>query len=82
MVHVGKYDYKGHRITIGYDEKSPNPRTRHNTIGKLLYLVNSHYSLGDEETTEKKVEKIMNNTNNICLPVFAFIHNETPLSTK
>lgn len=49
-------------------------------LGKIVY-VSWRYKLGDEKVSNEQLEEIMNDKNNIVLPVYAYIHGGVSLNT-
>jgi hypothetical protein len=71
--------YKGHTINIDQDEYAENPREDEN-VGEILYT--SHrYTLGDRRVEADEIRAITEDPKNIWLPVYAYIHGGTSLST-
>ena len=72
--------YKKHTIELIQDEDASNPRDDEN-VGTMLYTSN-RYTLGDKRVSAEEIEEIVNNPDNICLAVYAYIHSGTSLSTR
>ena len=76
---IEKIDYKWHTIRLIQDEDASNPREDEN-VGEILYT--SHrYTLGDKRVDAEVIREIADNPKNIWLPVYAYIHGGTRLST-
>lgn len=57
-----------------------NPR-EHDCLGTILYI-SSRYCLGDKRVSSEELEEIMNSSENIVLPVYAYIHSGISLNTS
>jgi hypothetical protein len=76
---VEKLKYKGHTIRLIQDDDAENPREWGN-VGEILYT--SHrYTLGDKRVNSEAIRAITDDPKNIWLPVYAYIHSGTQLST-
>lgn len=72
----------GNRVVkIFPDTDAQSPREWSN-LGEILYKRNNRYTLGDRECDEEELQSIADDKNNICLPVYAYMHGNTKLSTK
>ena len=74
--------YKGHVIELIPDEDATNPRDRDwgSSVGEILYT-SSRYALGDRQAEREEIEEITQRDDVIFLPVYAYIHGCTRLST-
>lgn len=72
--------YEDYTIEIEQDEYADSPREWDN-LGEILYT-STHYELGDRCTDADEIESIMADANEIWLPVYAYIHSGTWLSTS
>lgn len=61
------------------DNDPINPRDDDN-LGTIVYL-SSSYSLGDKRVSRDQLNAIMNDEDNIYLPVYAYIHSGVSLNT-
>jgi len=77
---IESYRRDGYLVTISFDETAESPR-RWDRFGTILHL-RSRYNLGDEVATREQIEEIVNDENNICLPVYAYIHGGIIIKTK
>lgn len=68
-------------VKIMRDSDASSPREWDN-LGEILYRKNNRYTLGDRECSEEELAAIAKDPANICLPVYAYIHSGTTLSTK
>lgn len=68
----------GKTVEIYHDQDSESPRSW-STFGKILYVSNYRYVLGDEEATREEIEEIVNSNDFVSLPVYAYIHGNTVL---
>lgn len=65
---------------IRQDEAADNPRTEWDHLGTILYT--SHrYLLGDRRVAADEIDQVVHDNDNICLPVYAYIHGGVALST-
>jgi hypothetical protein len=76
---VETIDYKGHTIRLTQDEDAESPREWEH-VGEILYT-SSRYTLGDKQVDASVIREIVDNPKNIWLPVYAYIHSGTQLST-
>ena len=76
---VDTIDYKGHTIRLIQDEDAESPR-EWGHVGEILYT-SSRYTLGDKRVDASVIREIVDNPKNIWLPVYAYIHSGTQLST-
>lgn len=72
-------EYKGCTIELHADEDSPSPRENDN-VGEILYT-STRYNLGDRRSTREEMDRIVESSDNIYLPVYAYIHSGTRLNT-
>lgn len=72
-------EYKGYTININYEEYCESPRDC-DSLGEILYTSN-RYNLGDTQTDIEEIEETIKDKNNICLPVYAYIHGNVKLNT-
>lgn len=61
------------------DDDPVSPRENDN-LGTILY-VSRNYVLGDTMVSRDELENVMNNKNNIVLPVYAYIHSGVTVNT-
>jgi hypothetical protein len=73
-------DYKGCKIKLYTDEDSSSPREDDN-VGEILYMKSSRYTLGDRGASREEMDRIVESSDNIYLPVYAYIHSGTRLNT-
>jgi hypothetical protein len=73
-------EYKGCTIELHTDEDASSPREDDN-VGEILYMQTSRYTLGDRGTTPEEMDSIRESSDNIYLPVYAYIHSGTRLNT-
>jgi hypothetical protein len=66
------------KIEIDTDPLSPR---EYDNLGTILYT-SSRHTLGDRRTSVDEIENIENDPDYVCLPVYAYIHGETRLSTQ
>jgi hypothetical protein len=71
--------YKGCTIELHTDEDPESPREWDN-VGEMLYT-STRYNLGDRRATSEEIDRIIESSNNIYLPVYAYIHSGTRLNT-
>ena len=71
-------NYKNYNIKIMTEDYPYNPRENDN-LGTIVYT-SSRYTLGDERLDSDEITAINRNKNNICFPVYAYIHSGTSLS--
>lgn len=76
---VESLEYKGHTIRLVQDEDAESPREWEN-VGEILYT-SRRYTLGDKRVEPEELRAITEDENNIWLPVYAYIHGGTSLST-
>jgi len=72
--------YKGHAIELIQDKDAENPRTSFDNVGEILYT-SSRYTLGDRRVDSNTIREITERDDVIFLPVYAYIHGCTRLST-
>ena len=78
---VESIKYKGHTIRLIADEDAESPRGGFfSNVGEILYT-SSRYTLGDKQVSREEIDAITNDPKNIWLPVYAYIHSGTSLST-
>jgi hypothetical protein len=65
--------------TIVRDDNAFSPRENDN-LGTIAY-VSSRYELGDHHSSNDELDDVINNKNNIVLPVYAYIHGGIALNT-
>lgn len=73
------FTYKGYTIKIAQDDDPESPRKWDN-LGTILYT-SSRYVLGDKRVYREEIAEVVSDPNNIVLPVYAYIHSGTRLST-
>lgn len=80
---VEEITYKKHTIELIQDEDAANPRSDDwgDNVGTILYT-SSRYTLGDRRASSEEIEEIVNNPDNVCLAVYAYIHSGISLSTQ
>lgn len=67
-------------VSIISDEMPMNPRKEFDNLGRILYT-SARYYLGDERVSVDEINAIANDSGNIWLPVYAYIHSGTCLNT-
>jgi len=72
--------YKGHIIRLLQDTDAESPREWDN-VGEILYT-SSRYCLGDRRADREEIDAIVERNDVIYLPVYAYIHSGTSLSTR
>lgn len=72
--------YEDYTIGIEQDEYADSPREWDN-LGEILYT-STRYELGDRCVDAEDIQDIIDDDNNIYLPVYAYIHSGTSLSTS
>lgn len=73
-------NYKKCRITIASDPDAESPRTWDN-VGEILYT-SSRYDLGDRRATPQEIEAIINRSDVVYLPVYAYVHSGVRIQTS
>ena len=73
-------EYKGHAIELIPDEDAGDPRREFDNVGEILYT-SSRYTLGDRRVSSEEIQEITEREDVIYLPVYAYIHGCTRLST-
>jgi len=76
---VETINYRDYTIKIYPDECPESPRDWDN-LGTILYH-SRHYVLGDRDASAEEMQDIMNDPDNIWLPVYAYIHSGVLLNT-
>ncbi len=71
--------YKGCTIELHQDEDPASPREDEN-VGEILYT-STRYNLGDRRSTREEMDRIVESSENIYLPVYAYIHSGIALNT-
>jgi hypothetical protein len=69
----------GLTVKIHPDTDPSSPREWDN-VGTILYT-SSRYNLGDKQVSSEEIKAIFEDKNNICLPVYAYIHGDITLNT-
>lgn len=76
---IEREEYKGCTIRLFVDEDPQSPREDDN-VGEILYT-STRYNLGDRRSTREEMDRIVESSDNIYLPVYAYIHSGTRLNT-
>ena len=74
-----KLTYESYAIEIVQDEDASSPRDWDN-LGEILYT-STRYELGDRRVSSEEIQEIMDDDNEIWLPVYAYIHSGIWLAT-
>ena len=69
----------GKVIKIFRDVEVDSPQDA-DAFGKMIYT-STKYLLGGEQLTSEELDSIENNVDNICLPVYAYVHGSVQLNT-
>lgn len=77
---IDTYQHNGCKVEIFPDDDPSNPRTEYDHLGTILYVAR-RYVLGDKAADRETIEEVENNPDNICLPVYAYIHCGVTIST-
>lgn len=73
----------GNRILkILQDEYAGNPRESQDNLGEILYLDTSRYTLGDKAVSKENLDSVVEDKENVCIPVYAYIHGSTMLKAS
>jgi hypothetical protein len=75
-----KLTHESYTIEIVQDEDATSPREWDN-LGEILYT-STRYKLGDRHVSSEEIQEIMDDDNEIWLPVFVYIHGGTWLATE
>lgn len=68
------------RIRIEQDQDPIHPRKDWDNLGTILYT-STRYILGDKRMDAEEIARIEMDRDNICLPVYAYMHGGTALNT-
>lgn len=77
---IETYQHNGCKVEIFPDDDPPNPRKEYDHLGTMLYVY-CRYILGDKSVDQEAIEEVENDPDNICLPVYAYIHGGVTVST-
>jgi hypothetical protein len=75
IFNVGKLTVK-----LGYDPDPQSP-TEWDNLGNIVYTSSIRYELGYEEMEPEEMEEIMESSEYIYLPVYAYIHSGISMNT-
>lgn len=64
-----------------YEEDASNPQKEWDPFGEILYLKRSRYMLGGRAVDSDEMREIAEDPNNIVLPVYAYVHGGSTIST-
>lgn len=73
--------HKNLKIEIFQDQDAESPRSSMSNLGTFL-MSHRRYEFGDRRCGVDEIQEIMQDEDNICLPVFMFDHSGITLSTK
>jgi len=73
-------EYRGHAISVYYDDCPQNPRTDYDQLGTMVCW-HRRYQLGDEMPGEDPTEWIRNHRHKIMLPLYLYDHSGITMST-
>lgn len=76
---IETYQHNGCKVEIFPDDDPPNPRKEYDHLGTILYV--SRRYIGDRMVDREAIEEVGNDPDNICLPVYAYIHGGITIST-
>jgi hypothetical protein len=64
-----------------YEEDASNPQKDWDPFGEILYAKRSRYVLGGRAVDSDEMREIAEDPNNIVLPVYAYVHGGSTIST-
>ncbi len=64
-----------------YEEDASNPQKEWDPFGEILYAAHSRYVLGGRAVDSDEMREIAEDPNNIVLPVYAYVHGGSTIST-
>ncbi len=67
-------------LEIVMDNDPMSPRVAYCNLGTMLYT-SSRYNLGDKQVSAEEIDKIEKDSDNIVIPVYAYIHSGVVLNT-
>lgn len=67
-------------LEIVMDNDPMSPRVAYCNLGTILYT-SSRYNLGDKQVSAEEIDKIEKDSDNIVIPVYAYIHSGVVLNT-
>jgi len=68
------------KYEIVQDMFAESPRKAYENMGEILYL-SSRYTLGDKQASSEEIEAVEADPENVCIPVYAYIHGGITIST-
>jgi len=77
---VKTIQHNGLQVEIHTDDSPESPRTSYDNVGTILYT-SSRYALGDKQVDAEEIREITKRKDVVWLPVYAYIHSGTTIST-